>query len=324
MTISVTGTVTEMRSSKLVNMDIEQLRGWATFLDRAVVVSLVATVIAVAALGTTTWLSIRVGGAVRAREHADFLGYRADMAKRAVELEQEVTRARERTVELEQQVSGERGRTQELEQAAAAADARAAQAARESASANDKARWAEFDADEVRKRVAELAKAVNEATARAPEPAPAAPAAAAETPQPKEASREAPPPSPPTSPIVASLGRYAGTRAAVYVLDEARDAPAIGATIAGYLGDAGWSAPTWSWTGVSGILGVVVLVKNDSDPATNEAASALVDVLRSAGFNAAKGDWPADWRRYRGTLNGPQTPGPTDAPIRIVIGTKAR
>jgi hypothetical protein len=46
--------------------------------------------------------------------------------------------------------------------------------------------------------------------------------------------------------------------------------------------------------------------------------------LRSAGFNAAKGDWPADWRRYRGTLNGPQMPGPTEALIRIVIGKKAR
>ena len=70
MTITVTG----MRSNKLVNMDIEQLRGWATFMDRAVVVSLVVTVMAVIALATTTWLSIRLGGAVRAREHAAFLG----------------------------------------------------------------------------------------------------------------------------------------------------------------------------------------------------------------------------------------------------------
>ena len=118
--------------------------------------------------------------------------------------------------------------------------------------------------------------------------------------------------------------KYAGTRAAVYVLDEASDAPAVGAAISGYLSEAGWAPLTWTWAGVGGIVGAVVLIKDGSDPATDEAASALLDALRSAGFNAAKGNWPADWRRFRGTLNGPQTPGPTEAPIRIVIGAKAR
>src|SRR4029450_5434491 len=96
---------------------------------------------------------------------------------------------------------------------------------------------------------------------------------------------------------------------AVYVLDEASDAPAVGAAISGYLGDAGWAPLTWTWTGVSGILRVVVLLKDGNDPVTDAAASAVLDALRSAGFNAAKGNWPADWRRFRGTLNGP--PGPT-------------
>src|SRR5262249_43966373 len=122
MTITVTG----MRSNKLVSMDIEQLRGWATFMDRAVIVSLVVTVMAVAALATTTWLSFRIGGVVRAREHATFLGYKAEMTKLAVELEQEVSRSRERTQELEHAISD--------------ADARAVQAARESATAKEKAR----------------------------------------------------------------------------------------------------------------------------------------------------------------------------------------
>ena len=35
-------------------------------------------------------------------------------------------------------------------------------------------------------------------------------------------------------------------------------------------------------------------------------------------------DLVATLRRVRGTLNGPQTPGPTEAPIRIVVGSKAR
>jgi hypothetical protein len=128
----------------------------------------------------------------------------------------------------------------------------------------------------------------------------------------------------PLSPIVAGLKKYAGTKAAVYVLDEAPDAPAVAATISGYLSDAGWAPLTWIWTGVGGIVGVVVLIKDGSDPATDEAASAILEALRSAGFNAAKGNWPADWRRFRGTLNGPQSPGPTEAPIRIVVGARAR
>jgi len=312
MTITVTG----MRSSKMVNMDIEQLRGWATFMDRAMVASLVATILAVAALGITTWLSFRFSGAVRAHEYAAIHRYKVEMGKHAADLEQEVSRARERTLELEQAVS--------------AADARAAQAARESASANEKARSAEVDAEEVRKRVAALGKQVREAAARAAEP-------------PRPAVAEPPPPVTreelavesaaattargavvPPSPIVASLKKYAGTRAAVYVLDEASDAPAIGATISGYLSDAGWDPLTWTWTGVGGIVGVVVLIKDGSDAATDEAASAVLEALRSAGFNAAKGNWPADWRRFRGTLSGPQTPGPTEAPIRIVVGAKAR
>lgn len=309
----MTMTVTGMRSNKPVTMDIEQLRGWATFMDRAMVVSLVATIVAVAALGITTWLSFRFSGAVRAHEYAAIHRYKVEMGKHAAELEQEVSRSRERTLELEQ--------------AASSADARAAQAARETAAAAEKARTAEIDADEVRKRVAELGKQVREAAARAPDPAPA-PVVEAETPPPARQevapesaapSREAEP-----SPIVASLKKYAGTRAAVYVLDEAPDAPAVAATISGYLGDAGWAPLTWTWTGVGGIVGVVVLIKDGSDPATDEAASAILEALRSAGFNAAKGNWPADWRRFRGTLNGPQSPGPTEAPIRIVVGARAR
>jgi hypothetical protein len=70
-------------------------------------------------------------------------------------------------------------------------------------------------------------------------------------------------------------------------------------------------------------MGLVVLTKEGNDPTTDEAAAGIVDAFRSAGFNAAKADWPADWRKFRGTLNGPQTPTPTEAPIRIVIGAKS-
>jgi hypothetical protein len=309
MTIAVTGP----RSNKLVTMDIEQLREWATFMDRAVVASLIATLVAGAALGITTWLSFRFSGAVFAHEYAAIHLYKVEVGQHIADLKKEVSRARERAYEFEQ--------------AAAEASARAAQAERESATGNEKARTAEVGVEDVRKRIAEL---LSKATA----PNPATRIVAAEPPPPvtkdelasesDTPSAAAPPLPTPPSAIVASLKKYAGTKAAVYVLDEASDAPAVGAAISGYLGDAGWAPLTWTWTGVSGILGVVVLIKDGNDPVTDEAASAVFDALRSAGFNAAKGNWPADWRRFRGTLNGPQTPGPTEAPIRIVVGSKAR
>ena len=350
-----------MRSNKLVSMDIDQLRGWAAFMDRAMIVSLIATIMAVAALGITTWLSFKFSGAVRAHEHAVIDRYKGmeshsvqveqDVAAareravaleqevstargRAVALEQEVSAARERAVALEQEASTARERAVAFEQAAREANERAAQAAneratRESAAAGEKARTPRFDAAEIKQRLVDLGKLVREATARAVDPSQGS---TAETPRPVQgpvqgggtpesaaASRDGQP-----SPIVSSLRKYAGTKAAVFVLDQVSDAPVVGSTISAYLGDAGWAAQTWKWTGVAGILGVVVLIKEGSDPATVEAASTLVEALRSTGFNATKGDWPADWRRFRGALDGPQTPGPTEAPIRIVIGAKPR
>jgi hypothetical protein len=336
-----------MRSNKLVSMDIDQLRGWATFMDRAMIVSLIATIMAVAALGVTTWLSFRFSGAVRAHEHAVIDRYKGmeshsvqveqDVAaarQRAAALEQEVSTARGRAVALEQEASTARERAAAFEQAAREANERAAQAAneraaRESAAASEKARTPRFDAAEIKQRLVDLGKLVREATTRAVDPTQGS---AAETPRPVQgpvqgegipesaaASRDGQP-----SPIVSSLRKYAGTKAAVFVLDQVSDAPVVGSTISAYLGDAGWVPQTWKWTGVAGILGVVVLIKEGSDTATVEAASTLVEALRSTGFNATKGDWPADWRRFRGALDGPQTPGPTEAPIRIVIGAKPR
>jgi hypothetical protein len=334
MTITVPG----MRSNKLVSMDIDQLRGWATFMDRAMIVSLIATIMAVTALGITTWLSFRYSAAVRAHEHAVIDRYKGmeghsvrleqDVAatrERAVALEQEVSAARERAVALEREASTARERAVAFEQAAREATEQAARAAGESAAASEKARTPRFDAAEIKQRLADLGKLVREATARAVDPTQGS---ATETPRPVQgegtpesaaASRNGQP-----SPIVSSLRKYAGTKAAVFVLDQVSDAPVTGSTISAYLSDAGWAPQTWTWTGVAGILGVVVLIKEGSDPATVEAASTLVEALRSTGFNATKGDWPADWRRFRGALDGPQTPGPTEAPIRIVIGAKPR
>ncbi len=187
----------------------------------------------------------------------------------------------------------------------------------------------------MQKRIADLGKLVREATARATDSTQGA-QLKRNARRPPEKGKEGIPesaaarpdaqlsPAAQSSPIVASLRKYAGTKAAVFVLDQVSDAPAVGSTISTDLSDAGWAPQTWTWTGVAGLFGVTVLLKEGSDAETNEAASALVEALRSAGFNATKGDWPAGWHRFRGALNGPQTPAATDAPIRIVIGAKPR
>jgi hypothetical protein len=134
---------------------------------------------------------------------------------------------------------------------------------------------------------------------------------------------------PPASPekqnsqVAASVAKHVGA-AAIYVVDEAPDAAEASSSINAILTEAGWATSVWTWRGVSGIVGVVVLTKEGDDPATDRAAAGIVDTFRSAGFNAAKANWPSDWRRYQGTLFGPNTPGPTDAPVRIVIGMKTR
>lgn len=369
-----------MRSKKLMSMDIDQLRGWAAFMDRAMIVSLAAVVSALAALAITTLLSSRFGAAVRSHEQAALERYNAieshsaqsaqDVAaarERLVGLEQEVSLARERAAALEQQVSARQGQTEALEhevsaarertaaleqevskareravaleheasaareravafeQAAREANERLARATRESAPVSEKPRTSQFDAAEIQQRLADLGKLVREAAGHAadtppastPDISPSVPVQAAS--ESVTATRETQP-----APIVLTLRKYAGTKAAVFVVQPISDAQAVGSAISTYLSEAGWAPGTWTWTGVAGIFGVVVLIKDGSDPATHEAASVLVEALRSAGFNATKGDWPANWSRFRGMLDGPQTPGPTDAPIRIVIGAKPR
>src|SRR5580704_11430091 len=257
----MTTTVPGMRFNKLVSMDIDQLRGWATFMDRAMIVSLIATIMAVAALGVTTWLSFRFSGAVRAHEHAVIDRYKG-MESHSVQVEQDVAAARERAAALEQEVSTARERTVALEQEAREANEQAARAARESATASEKARTPRFDAAEIKQRLADLGKLVRQATARAADPTQGS---ATETPRPVQgegasesaaASRDGQP-----SPIVSRLRKYAGVKAAVFILDQVSDAPVVGSTISAYLSDAGWAPQTWKWTGVAGILGVVVLIK---------------------------------------------------------------
>ncbi len=111
---TMTTTGLEMRSNKPVNMDIDQLRGWASIMDKAMIASLVATILAVAALGTTTFLSFRYSGAIRAHEQAALDRYKG-VESQAAQREQEASAAREQAATLERAIATERDRTAKLE-----------------------------------------------------------------------------------------------------------------------------------------------------------------------------------------------------------------
>ena len=142
-----------MRSNNLMSMDINDLRGWAAFMDKAVIASLVATIVAVAALGITTWLSFRFSGAVRAQEQAFFDRYKG-MEGHSVQLERDVGTARERVSTLEQEVAMARGRMAALEQQVTAARERAATLEQEASAARERAETYGQAAHEANERAA--------------------------------------------------------------------------------------------------------------------------------------------------------------------------
>ncbi len=277
-------------------MDLQQLRGWADVMDKALVISTVVAVLGIAAVGVSAFFSVRFAGAIRAQEAATFDRYKAEWGRHATQLEAEAGRAAERIAALEKVAAEAERRLAEVDGAKGRSNERAAQLEREAA--------------EARQQVAELQRRLTERQLATAPPAAATPPAVA------------PPAAPPAAPQ--GLARFAGTRAAIYVVDEVSDGAPVGAAVEAMLGGAGWEPLTWRWTGVGGIVGTVVLIREGSDAATEAAAQGLLEALQASGFNVAKGHWPADWRRFKGTLHGPQTPAATDAPIRIVIGAKAR
>jgi hypothetical protein len=266
-------------------MEIHYLRSWAELADKATIIALTVAGIAIIAAGATSWLSFKYNKALRVTDSTT------------------LDRATEYTAQVEKEVSslGERSSRLEKDYAKAheKAEADRTQIARlESALEAAVARTANLE-----KEVA-TAKAGNDKSLSAVEPL-----------------------KPPARPLPAGiLQQFGGTRVAIYTVDEVPEAADVGSSINMLLTEAGLSSSTWKWAGVSGMAGVVVLTKEGVNPSMDQAAVATVDILRSAGFNAVKANWPtdADWRRFRGTLSGPPTPDPTEAPIRVVIGARAQ
>ena len=290
-------------------MDIQQLRSWAEVTDRALVISTVVAILAIAAVGVSAWFSVRISGAIRAEEASAFDRYRIEWGRHAAQLEAETAKAAQRIEALEKTA-------EQAERLAADAERRAAEADGLRNREAERADLLQREAADARQRLADTQRQIALAAQLAASPKAAQPRAD----EPSSAPPSAPAPTLPAQ----GLARFAGTRAAIYIVDDVPEGTTVGASIETLLGEAGWAPGVWRWTGVGGIVGVVVLIREGGDPTTEAAAQDLLETLQRSGFNAAKGHWPADWRRFKGNLLGPQAPAPTDAPIRIVVGLKAR
>jgi hypothetical protein len=266
-------------------MEIHHLRSWVEFADKVTIIALAVAGIAIIAAGATSWLSFKYNKALQARDNPA------------------LNRATDYTAKLEKEVAALGERSSQLEKAFAEADGRVA-------------------ADRI--QIARLESAVEAAMARAADLEKEVAAAKASNEKSLAAVERPKPPAGPQP--IGSLQKFAGTKVAIYAVDEVPEAAEVGSWINMLLSEAGLSSSTWKWAGVSGMAGVVVLTKEGVNPSMDQAAVATVDILRSAGFNAVKASWPmdADWRRFRGTLSGPQSPDPTEAPIRVVIGARAQ
>jgi hypothetical protein len=271
-------------------MEVHQLRGWMEFADKATIIALTIAGVAIIAAGTTSWLSFKYNRALREQDSAAALDHPLD-------------RPTENAAKIEKELASLGERSAQLEKANAEANERAA---------------------EQRAQIGRLESAVEVATVRAAGLQLEVAALRARTEKSLAAVEPAKPSAQP--PAVGNLQKFAGTKVAIYAVDEVPEAADVGSSINLLLTEAGLSSSTWKWTGVSGMAGVVVLTKEGIDPSMDQMAVATVDVLRSAGFNAVKASWPtdADWRKFRGTLSGPKSPDPTDAPIRVVVGARAQ
>ena len=267
-------------------MEVHHFRSWVELADKATIIALTVAAVAILAAGASTWISYTYNRALEAR--ADQM---PDWHTANAQLEKELALLQERS--------------DQLGKALAESDARTA-------------------AD--RKQVAELEKTVEATAARAADLEQVVMIKATDTDRSRvAATKESDGGDGKRLQLVDNLQKFAGTKAAILSVDDAPESAKVGSSINALLTEAGWVSAKWRWAGVSGMTGIVVLTKEGIDPSIDQVAMAAVGVMRSAGFNAVKASWPidADWRRFRGTLSGPNSPAPTEAPIRIVVGARA-
>jgi hypothetical protein len=124
--------------------------------------------------------------------------------------------------------------------------------------------------------------------------------------------------------IVSALAPFPATPISIWQAGETPEIGSVARTVLAATQAARWDANLWTWTGVGSFLGLIVATKPGATSEITAAAEALTTALNAAGLRCVKQDWPtgSPWESVGGMHNGPQNPGPTQAPIRIVIGAK--
>jgi hypothetical protein len=120
----------------------------------------------------------------------------------------------------------------------------------------------------------------------------------------------------------AELSKFSAVPVAIWEAGETEEIGTVSRSVLAALQLAHWSPNLWTWTGIGPILGLIIVVKPDSAASVIEAADALVAALNGIGLQCIREPWAGNWDQFGGMLNGLQTPGPTSAPIRLIIGAK--
>lgn len=123
--------------------------------------------------------------------------------------------------------------------------------------------------------------------------------------------------------FVAALSKFEGTNAVIYVASDALEPNVLAGVLGGILKQAKWDAPSYVWSGIGAVVGIIVIGKPDAIAEVGPTCATLVGLLNSVGLDAAIQHWPGnDWGQVGGMLNGLNPPDPFKPPIRIIIGAK--
>ena len=121
--------------------------------------------------------------------------------------------------------------------------------------------------------------------------------------------------------LMAVAARHKGLTLHIFMVGDSADIRPLAETFAKLFKDGGgWHSEIWTWTGVGPIQKVVVLTKKGARPESVAAATELLQALDGPGVPAPQ-QWPGDWDKFGGLLNGPDFKADA-AEIRLIVGSK--
>jgi hypothetical protein len=108
----------------------------------------------------------------------------------------------------------------------------------------------------------------------------------------------------------------------VWVASESQETANLATVLARLFQQAGFNVQLWTWSGVTGMTGVLIFTPASTPIETAKLAELIATSLNQVGLAAARQQWPVDWDKFGGMLNGPVFQANEAAPIRLVVGSK--